>query len=192
MAEVRVERRLAAIFAADVVGYSRLIGGDEEGTLSALKALRQSLLEPKITEHRGRIVKTTGDGVLVEFASTLDAVRCALGIQRAMPAHNADLPPDKRIEFRIGINVGDIIVEGTTSSVMASNLISSLEQGAAGDRCWTHVTHIRPSARSLLSKVKSATLLDQSILFQSFILDWSAGTGRYNVRTPDSSITKSG
>ena len=112
MAEARVERRLPAILAADVVGYSRLMGGDEEGTLRAVKALRQSLLEPKIAEHRGRIVKTTGDGVLAEFASTVDAVRCALGIQRAVPAHNTGLSPDKKIEFRIGINVGDIIVEG--------------------------------------------------------------------------------
>lgn len=108
MAEARVERRLPAILAADVVGYSRLMGGDEEGTLRAVKALRQSLLEPKIAEHRGRIVKTTGDGVLAEFASTVDAVRCALGIQRAVPAHNTGLSPDKKIEFRIGINVGDI------------------------------------------------------------------------------------
>jgi adenylate cyclase len=111
MAETRVERRLAAILAADVVGYSRLMGGDEEGTLNALKALRLSLVDPKIAEHRGRIVKTTGDGVLVEFASTVDAVRCAISIQRSMPAHNADLPVDKKIEFRIGINVGDIIVD---------------------------------------------------------------------------------
>ena len=87
MAEVRVERRLAAILAADVVGYSRLMGGDEEGTLGALKALHQSLLEPNIAEHRGRIVKTMGDGVLVEFASTVDAVRCAIAIQRALPTH---------------------------------------------------------------------------------------------------------
>ena len=112
MAEERVERRLAAILAADVAGYSRLMGADEEGTLGALKALRKSLIDPKIAEHRGRIVKTTGDGALVEFASTVDAVRCALEIQRAMPACNADLPRDKMIEFRIGINVGDIIVDG--------------------------------------------------------------------------------
>ena len=101
MAEAQVERRLAAILAADVVGYSRLMGDDEEGTLGALKALRQSLIDREIAEHRGRIVKTTGDGVLVEFASTVDAVRCAIGIQRAMQVHNADLPPDKKIEFRI-------------------------------------------------------------------------------------------
>src|SRR5512143_2712052 len=108
MAEARVERRLAAILAADVAGYSRLMGVDEEGTLAALKAYRRELIDPKIAEHRGRIVKTTGDGALVEFASTVDAVRCAIDIQRAMPGRNADIPPNKKIELRIGINVGDI------------------------------------------------------------------------------------
>jgi adenylate cyclase len=112
MAEERVERRLAAILAADVVGYSRLMGGDEEGTLGALKALRKSLIDPKIAEYRGRIVKTTGDGVLVEFVSTVDAVRCAIDIQRAMQTRNAGLAADMKIEFRIGINVGDITVDG--------------------------------------------------------------------------------
>ena len=106
-----MERRLAAILAADVAGYSRLMGVDEEGTLAALKALRKSLIDPKIAEHRGRIVKTTGDGALVEFASAVDAVRCAMEIQRAMAERNADVPEDRRIEFRIGINVGDIIID---------------------------------------------------------------------------------
>ena len=111
MAEARVERRLAAILAADVAGYSRLMGVDEEGTLAALKACRRELIDPKIAEHRGRIVKTTGDGVLVEFASAVDAVRCAMEIQRAMAERNAAIPEDRRIEFRIGINVGDIIID---------------------------------------------------------------------------------
>ena len=111
MAEERVERRLAAILAADVAGYSRLMGVDEEGTLAALKALRQSLLDPKITDHRGRIVKTTGDGALVEFSSAVDAVRCAMDIQRGMAERNIDVPEDRRIVFRIGINVGDIIID---------------------------------------------------------------------------------
>src|SRR6476620_3888237 len=105
MAEARVQRRLAAILAADVAGYSRLMGIDEEGTLAALKAVRISLIDPKIAAHRGRIVKTTGDGALVEFASAVDAVRCAMEIQRAMAEHNADIPEERRIEFRIGINV---------------------------------------------------------------------------------------
>src|SRR5262245_22543320 len=107
----RVERRLAAILAADVAGYSRLIGADEEGTLSRLKALRAEMIDPKIAEHHGRIVKTTGDGVLVEFASVVDVLRCAAEIQAAMAESNAPLPADKLIEFRIGINVGDIVAE---------------------------------------------------------------------------------
>src|SRR5208283_459016 len=107
----RVERRLAAIPAADVAGYSRLMGADEEGTLAALKAIRRELTDPKIDEHRGRIVKTTGDGLLVQFASVVDAVRCAVEIQREMAARNASVPETRRIEFRIGINLGDIIID---------------------------------------------------------------------------------
>jgi adenylate cyclase len=105
-------RRLAAILAADVAGYSRLMGADEEGTLERLKALRRELVDPKIAEHRGRIVKTTGDGLLVEFASVVDAVRCAVAVQQAMPDRNTSVEADNRIEWRIGINLGDVIVEG--------------------------------------------------------------------------------
>jgi adenylate cyclase len=105
-------RRLAAILAADVAGYSRLMGADEEGTLERLKALRRELLDPKIAEHKGRIVKTTGDGLLVEFASVVDAVRCAVAVQQVMPERNAGVAADNRIELRIGINLGDVIVEG--------------------------------------------------------------------------------
>jgi len=104
-------RRLAAILAADVAGYSRLIGADEGGTLERLKALRRELFDPKIAEYRGRLVKTTGDGLLVEFGSVVDALRCAVEVQREMTGHNADVAPDNRIEFRIGINVGDVVVE---------------------------------------------------------------------------------
>ena len=111
MGDERVERRLAAILAADVVGYSRLVGIDEEGTLAALKALRKSLIDPKVTEHRGRIVKNTGDGALVEFASAVDAVRCAVETQREMADRTINIPLDRRIEFRIGINIGDIVIE---------------------------------------------------------------------------------
>src|SRR6266700_7427743 len=107
----RVERRLTAILAADVVGYSRLMGADEEGALAALKAIRRELIDPRIVEHRGRIVKTTGDGLLVEFASVVDAVRCAVDVQREMAERNAEIPAARRIEFRIGINVGDIIID---------------------------------------------------------------------------------
>ena len=111
MAEQRVERRLTAVFASDVVGYSRLMGADEEGTLARLNAHRREFLEPKIAEHRGRIVKRTGDGILIEFASAIDATRCAVEIQRGMRERNGPVPPDRRIELRIGIHVGDIIIE---------------------------------------------------------------------------------
>jgi TolB-like protein/class 3 adenylate cyclase len=111
MAKERVVRRLAAILAADVVGYSRLMGADEEGTLAALKTCRRELFDPKIAQYQGRIFKTTGDGALVEFASVVDAVRCALDIQRSMAACNTNIPEDRRIEFRIGINIGDIIID---------------------------------------------------------------------------------
>src|SRR5271154_7593886 len=99
MTEKRVERRLAAILAADVAGYSRLMGEDEEGTLAALKAIRRELGDRKVAEHRGRIVKTTGDGVLVEFASVVDAVRCAVEIQRGMAERNIGVPAERRIEL---------------------------------------------------------------------------------------------
>src|ERR1700680_2204615 len=112
MSEERVERRLAAILAVDVAGYSRLMGVDEEGTLTALKAIRREVGDPKIAEHRGRIVKTTGDGLLVEFASVVDAVRCAVAVQQAMPGWHTDLGADNGIHMRIGINLGDVIVEG--------------------------------------------------------------------------------
>jgi adenylate cyclase len=106
----RVERKLAAIVAADIAGYSRLMGADEVGTLRALKAHRKALIDPTIARHHGRIVKTTGDGMLVEFASVVDAVTCSVAIQRGMISRSADVPEDKRILFRVGINVGDIIV----------------------------------------------------------------------------------
>ena len=107
----RVERRLAAVLAADVAGYSRLMGADEEGTLARLKAARKTVVDPTIATHRGRIVKTTGDGMLVEFASAVDAARCGAEIQRGMAAQNADFPQNARIYFRIGIHVGDIIID---------------------------------------------------------------------------------
>src|SRR6201993_3586618 len=99
-------RRLTAILAADVAGYSRLMGADEEGTHERLKAHLRELIEPKIAEHRGRVVKNTGDGFLAEFASVIDAVRCAVEMQRDMGDRNADPPPEERIEFRVGINLG--------------------------------------------------------------------------------------
>jgi adenylate cyclase len=108
----RVERRLTAILAADIAGYSRLMGADEEGTLAEMKAIRRGLVDPKIDEHRGRIVKTTGDGLLAEFASVVDAMRCAIELQRGMAKRNAGKDQRERIEFRVGVNVGDIILDG--------------------------------------------------------------------------------
>jgi adenylate cyclase len=111
LATEHVERRLAAILATDVAGYSRLMGADEEGTHERLKAHLREVVDPKIEEHRGRTVKNTGDGMVVEFPSVVNAVRCAAEIQRAMIDRNADIPEDKRISFRIGVNLGDVIVE---------------------------------------------------------------------------------
>src|SRR5215831_10423255 len=127
MGDDRVDRRHAAIFAADIAGYSRLMASDEEGTLRQLKAYRKELVDTKITEHRGRIVKTTGDGMLVEFVSVVDAVRCAVDIQRGMAERNADVPADKRIEFRIGINVGDIISDNNDNYGDGVNVAARLE-----------------------------------------------------------------
>jgi adenylate cyclase len=127
LATERVERRLAAILAADVAGYSRLMGADEEETLARLKAHRRELIDPKIEEHRGRIVKTTGDGLLLEFASVVDAVRCAVEIQRSMIDYNAGTAEDKRINFRIGVNLGDVIVEGDDLYGDGVNIAARLE-----------------------------------------------------------------
>src|SRR3984893_4736636 len=106
-----VERKLAAILAADVAGYSRLMGADEEGTHERLTAHFRELIDPKIEEHHGRIVKNTGDGMLVEFPSVINAVRCAAEVQRGMGDRNAETPEDKRITFRVGVNLGDVIAE---------------------------------------------------------------------------------
>src|SRR5882757_7371580 len=127
MSSEHVVRRLAAILAADVAGSCRLIGIDEEGTLAQLKALRKTLFDPKITDHRGRIVKNTGDGALVEFASVVDAVRCADEIQRGVAEQNINVPQNKRIEYRIGIHVGDIIVEENDIFGDAVNIAVRLE-----------------------------------------------------------------
>jgi adenylate cyclase len=127
MAEARVERRLSAIFAGDVAGYGRLMGADEEGTLARLNAHRREFLESKIGEHRGRIVKRTGDGILIEFASAVDAARCAIEIQRGMIKRNASVPQDNRIEFRIGIHVGDVIIEDGDMFGDGVNIAARLE-----------------------------------------------------------------
>jgi adenylate cyclase len=123
----RAERKLAAILAADVVGYSRLVGHDEAGTVARLKALRKELIEPLIAEHRGRMVKLMGDGALVEFASVVDAVECAAAIQSGVAERQAELPEERRIAFRIGINIGDVIIEGDDIYGDGVNVAARLE-----------------------------------------------------------------
>ena len=127
MEEQRVQRRLTAILAADVAGYSRLTGADEEGTIARLRALRRELIDPAIAEHRGRIVKTTGDGILIEFASVVDAVRCAVEVQRGMVSRNSEVHPEKEIEFRVGIHLGDVVVEGDDLLGDGVNVAARLE-----------------------------------------------------------------
>ena len=127
MTAEQVERRLVAVLAADVAGYSRLMGTDEEGTLARLKAVRKALVDPAIASHRGRIVKTTGDGMLVEFASAVDAVRGAVDVQRGMTKQNASVPQDQRIEFRIGIHIGDIIIDDNDIFGDGVNIAARLE-----------------------------------------------------------------
>jgi adenylate cyclase len=136
VAEERVNRRLAAILCADVVGYSRLMGEDEEGTLTALKAHRRELIDPLLAQHQGRIVKTTGDGILVEFASVIDAVRCAVIIQQGMEDRGAGLPDARHIRFRIGINLGDIIVESDDIFGDGVNVAPRLETLARPGEVW--------------------------------------------------------
>jgi adenylate cyclase len=136
MPEERVERRLAAILCADVVGYSRLMGADEERTLAALKNHRRELIDPLIDQHRGRIFKTTGDGILIEFASVVDAVRCAVVVQQGMEDRNANLPESDRIRFRIGINLGDVMVDEGDMFGDGVNVAARLQEiAAAGEIC---------------------------------------------------------
>jgi TolB-like protein/class 3 adenylate cyclase/lipopolysaccharide biosynthesis regulator YciM len=150
LATQRVERRLAAILAADIAAYSRLMGADEEGTHERVKAHFRQLIDPKIREHRGRIVKNTGDGMLVEFSSVVDAVRCAAETQRAMIDRNADIPEDQRISFRMGINLGDVIVEPEDIFGDGVNIAARLEALAEpGGICISRV--VRDQIRDKLS-----------------------------------------
>ena len=128
MAEMRVQRRLAAVMSTDVVGYSRLMGADEAGTLSALKQLRASVIDPLIAEHRGRTVKLMGDGSLVEFGSAVDAVDCAVNIQRLVAKQNLGAPDSRSIIFRIGVNVGDLMIDGNDLYGDGVNVAARLEK----------------------------------------------------------------
>jgi class 3 adenylate cyclase len=150
-----VERRLAGILAADVAGYSRLMGVDEEGTLTQLKEHRQALVDPKIEEHRGRIVKTTGDGMLVEFASVVDAVRCAVEVQRGMSERNARVNLDKRIEFRVGINLGDIIIDDDDIYGEGVNIAARLEGIAEPGGICIRAKHTITCSKSSRSPARS-------------------------------------
>jgi adenylate cyclase len=137
-----VQRRLAAILAGDVVGYSRLMGVDEVGTLQALKAIQRELADPAIAGHHGRIVKTTGDGILIEFPSVVDAVACAVAIQEGMVARNAGVREDKRIVFRICINIGDIIIDEADIHGDGVNIAARLEALAEpGGICISAAAH---------------------------------------------------
>jgi adenylate cyclase len=134
----RVERRLSAILAADVAGYSRLMGQDEAGTLARLRAHRREFIDPKIGEHKGRIVKTTGDGILIEFPSVVEAVACAVAVQRGMTERNAETPVDQRIVFPVGVDLGDVIVEDGDIHGDGVNVAARLEVlTEPGDICAT-------------------------------------------------------
>jgi hypothetical protein len=146
-------RRLAAILAADVAGYSRLIGVDEGGTLERLKALRRELLDPKIGEHRGRLVKTTGDGLLVEFGSVVDALRCAVEVQREIAGRNAGIPPDSRIEF---VSASTWV---TSSSRMATSLATA-SMSQRGSKLWQSqvASAFRPASKRMRRAASTSPL----------------------------------
>jgi class 3 adenylate cyclase len=147
-----VERKLAAIMAADVVGYSRLIGADEEGTLARLKALRRELFEPEVRKHRGRIVKLMGDGILAEFASVVDAVQCAVDIQEGVGERGKDVSEDRQVGFRVGINVGDVVIEGEDIHGDGVNVAARLESLAnPGGLCVSNAVHEQVRDRLRLS-----------------------------------------
>src|SRR5262244_51565 len=150
MAEDRIQRRLAAILAADVVGYSRLTQLDEPGTLAALKARRKQILQPLVAKHHGRVIRLAGDGVLVDFVSAVNAVECAVELQGAMNAANGDLPEDRRVVLRVGINLGDVMVDGGDLYGDGVNIAARLEALAEPGGIFvsqTVVDHVRGKVR---------------------------------------------
>jgi class 3 adenylate cyclase len=153
--EQRVERKLAAILAADVAGFSRLMGLDEEGTLARLKALRSSLVDPKIDEHRGRIVKTTGDGFLAQFASVVDALRCAVEVQHQMFTRQAATSEEKRIEFRMGINVGDVSSPQSPLRVAMPSTVKMAKWNAVWPRYSLPMWSVTPRSWSVMKPERS-------------------------------------
>jgi adenylate cyclase len=189
----QIERRLVAILIADVAGYSRLIGIDDEGTLARLNAHHAELIEPEIKEHRGRIVRTTGDGLLALFVSAVDALRCAVEIQRAMIQRNAQIPPDNRIEFRMGVNVGDI-VEGTSIHGDGINVAARLEALAeAGGICVS--SRVQEDAQGSLGRLDITfedigqhrlKNIDRAVQIYRVLLDRTATTKPKQAPTPAS------
>ena len=169
-----VERRLAAILALDIVGYSRLMNADEEGTYALLLAWRRDVMQPKLREHRGRIIKTTGDGALVEFGSAVAAVRYALDVQQVMTIRNAGMPDSRRIELRIAVNIGDVIVEPEDIYGHAVNLAARLESLAPpGGICvsaelWRHVRGIIPARFTDLGEHEVKNIADPIRVFALF------------------------
>src|SRR5882724_1763124 len=174
-----------AIMAADVAGCSRLMGADEEGTLGHLKSFRKALVDPKIAEHRGHIVKTTGDGLLVEFASAVDAARCAAEIQRGMAGQNADAAQGNRIEFRIGIHVGDIIIDDNDIFGDGVNIAARLEGIAeAGGVCISDDAHrqVRGKVESIFEDMGAQILKN----IAEPIRVWRTGKNSVSARYPSS------
>src|SRR5215468_6837930 len=179
------QRRLAAIVSADVAGYSRLMGQDESGTLAALKAIRQEVVDPAIASHGGRIVKTTGDGLLLEFPSVVNAVRCAIEVQVAMAGRTAELPEDRRIAFRIGINIGDIIVEGDDIFGDGVNVAARLQEIAApGGICVSIRVHedVRDRIDTAFDDGGTQTL--KNIARPVQVWRWHPGTAASPIPTP--------
>jgi len=173
------QRRLAAIVSADVAGYSRLMGRDESGTLAALKALRLEIIDPVIAKHNGRIVKTTGDGLLLEFASVIDAVRCVIEVQTAMAEKTSDVPQDRRITFRVGVNIGDIIVDGDDIFGDGVNIAARLQEIAQpGGICTSGRVHddIRDRLDTTFEDGGTQTL--KNIARPVQVWNWSPGATR--------------
>src|SRR5688572_18369839 len=172
----RDHRRLAAIVSIDVVGYSRLMGVDEGGTLAALKAHRRELIDPKIAEHEGRIVKTTGDGLLLEFPSVVDAVSCAIDVQRGMVERNLGIPPDKRLDFRVGVNVGDIIIDDDDIFGDGVNVAARLQEVAEpGGICISHSVHENVRNRIECEFADGGVRQLKNIGHEVRVWRWSAG-----------------
>jgi TolB-like protein len=179
--EQRPQRQLSAILAADVAGYSRLIGRDEEGTLARLKELRGTVIDPKISEHRGRIVKTMGDGLLAEFASAVDAVRCAVELQRQMAEQNSEADEDRRIELRIGINLGDVVIDGDDIHGDGVNIAARLEALAEPRAICV--------SGSVLDQVRDKIDLAIDDIGEQVLKNIARPVRVYRVRTPALSIT---